>query len=170
MWGQANPENANSMLYGIIPTRVGTSEYCVYDKQKCEDHPHACGDKCSYTAFKFTAYGSSPRVWGQVADRIESLEKRRIIPTRVGTRWVKAATMAAFWDHPHACGDKSSQPIDILTSAGSSPRVWGQADFSRKLKTTKRIIPTRVGTRIRYHSYYYCCEDHPHACGDKCFR
>ena len=30
------------------------------------------------------------------------------------------------------------------------------------------IIPTRVGTRLRYFDKRRCNGDHPHACGDKC--
>ena len=70
-------------------------------------------------------------------------------------------------DHPHACGDKAK--VKHLQSAliGSSPRVWGQVRGMLKLVGEVRIIPTRVGTRIKEKLNALGGEDHPHACGDK---
>ncbi len=50
---------------------------------------------------------------------------------------------------------------------GSSPRVWGQdANTIRSIGNT-RIIPTRMGTRLRRYTITYVIRDHPHAYGDK---
>ena len=50
---------------------------------------------------------------------------------------------------------------------GSSPRVWGQVDEEIKVANHRRIIPTRVGTRVVYPARCSKVRDHPHACGDK---
>ena len=50
---------------------------------------------------------------------------------------------------------------------GSSPRVWGQVSDKPPSVCTKRIIPTRVGTRGDRENGSTRYEDHPHACGDK---
>ena len=71
----------------------------------------------------------------------------RIIPTRVGTRFVPGFIDAIAKDHPHACGDKSTILIIGGNSLGSSPRVWGQGG-DRAYQAFKLV-------------------DHPHACGDK---
>ena len=70
-------------------------------------------------------------------------------------------------DHPHAYGDKFCSSRTKIVTRGSSPRVWGQAytDFDGEKYT--RIIPTRMGTRIKGILSFLNGEDHPHAYGDK---
>ena len=85
---------------------MGTRDYLVTVLVVFEDHPHACGDKAVLTVFTDRKMGSSPRVWGQVCFALPSLSKRRIIPTRVGTRRLVLSSFLVYQDHPHACGDK----------------------------------------------------------------
>ena len=86
--------------------RVGTSPYSQQPPQVSEDHPHACGDKSLFACFLLCLRGSSPCVWGQVSYIVQSIKQTRIIPMRVGTRFVKPQPRLARQDHPHACGDK----------------------------------------------------------------
>ena len=74
------------MYTGIIPTRVGTSDWVTHRIDKWEDHPHACGDKSTGYGCVYAEKGSSPRVWGQVEYTGERHAGGGIIPTRVGTR------------------------------------------------------------------------------------
>ena len=136
-------------MYRIIPTRVGTRLICVGLRMKVRDHPHACGDKKEKTRPPRTLLGSSPRVWGQDFCKFVYFSIVRIIPTRVGTRDHLRTASAVSWDHPHACGDKEIKPVELRTVTGSSPRVWGQGEFRNWWAELNRIIPTRVGTRLR---------------------
>ena len=73
---------------GIIPTRMGTSAYRDTIRIKNRDHPHAYGDKTQTDYISMTELGSSPRVWGQAGiDYLEGVTTR-IIPTRMGTRFL----------------------------------------------------------------------------------
>ena len=45
--------------------------------------------------------------------------------------------------------------------------MWGQATVAEVKTMPKRIIPTRVGTRIKIAACRAADRDHPHACGDK---
>ena len=56
---------------GIIPTRVGTSLKPDRDNVEDEDHPHACGDKYTKENTLWNKTGSSPRVWGQVIEKLK---------------------------------------------------------------------------------------------------
>ena len=87
--------------------RVGTRTMCKLRLLVWQDHPHACGDKRNIVLPLRAVIGSSPCVWGQdtVKQTLNSL--LRIIPMRVGTRFVKPQPRLARRDHPHACGDKS---------------------------------------------------------------
>ena len=111
--------------------------------------------------------GSSPRVWGQDALGCLVKQRSRIIPTRVGTSGDNTSLCNLTKDHPHACGDKHFQANVSKVKPGSSPRVWGQAYTECRSGHTKRIIPTRVGTRVYHTLPYNYAWDHPHACGDK---
>ena len=48
VWGQVRCGKWHMVFVGIIPTRVGTSQVWQAEHGLCRDHPHACGDKCSY--------------------------------------------------------------------------------------------------------------------------
>ena len=70
----------------IIPTRVGTRHRALLKLISSRDHPHACGDKVSFSGYKHGRLGSSPRVWGQEERQYIANDVLGIIPTRVGTR------------------------------------------------------------------------------------
>ena len=86
---------------------------------------------------------------------------------RVGTSGGLVLAGAYNMDHPHACGDKCSLPLNNRLCSGSSPCVWGQGQLCLTACKLCRIIPMRVGTRLAKKSLDAYAEDHPHACGDK---
>ena len=106
-------------------------------------------------------------MWGQGITRKAVTTTVRIIPTRVGTRYLLNAHHNYNQDHPHACGDKTFWGMSSERRRGSSPRVWGQAKKVYPKEGELRIIPTRVGTSNKLSNYIWSGEDHPHACGDK---
>ena len=85
---QRRPEARRRSLCCIIPTRVGTRNALLYNRQQIKDHPHACGDKVYFAIAPLRITGSSPRVWGQVFIPFVFSVFIRIIPTRVGTRFL----------------------------------------------------------------------------------
>ena len=48
VWGQGKTKFLRGDGWGIIPTRVGTSEYIFQTATQGKDHPHACGDKSPF--------------------------------------------------------------------------------------------------------------------------
>ncbi len=93
--------------------------------------------------------GSSPRVWGQVSFVHKAQRLYRIIPTRMGTRPPCIPRRKNPRDHPHAYGDKRVRNSDSFALLGSSPRVWGQVVNRQRVLIKLRIIPTRMGTRLK---------------------
>ena len=130
VWGQVFLQLPMILKPHIIPTRVGTSHRCRGRQCRTQDHPHACGDKLTQYLAVSQIAGSSPRVWGQVAQVLNASWNKRIIPTRVGTSEGREPEPSSKEDHPHACGDKL--PFYLLNSVaeGSSPRVWGQESLT----------------------------------------
>ena len=65
--------------------RMGTrADYCK-NSDRCEDHPHAYGDKLTETTLIMIAMGSSPCVWGQGYYLLVKTHLCGIIPMRMGT-------------------------------------------------------------------------------------
>ena len=111
--------------------------------------------------------GSSPCVWGQASADDMRDGSGRIIPMRVGTSRKPDCIYNPYEDHPHACGDKYCINLDTASPQGSSPCVWGQAQYCFAVAPGHRIIPMRVGTRSICSPIASYTADHPHACGDK---
>ena len=68
-------------------------------------------------------------MWGQAYKAVGDGKPFGIIPTRVGTRFRDDAMKQLAEDHPHACGDKFEYVYTTVYTIGSSPRVWGQAEY-----------------------------------------
>ena len=167
VWGQECYTNKWRLYARIIPTRMGTSNNAYETMHNKKDHPHAYGDKRSNRPCVCQHVGSSPRVWGQETI-LQSLKSFcRIIPTRMGTSPKHTVCRKGVEDHPHAYGDKPITMFVLISSLGSSPRVWGQVYQKYDGNQPVRIIPTRMGTSTGRVYKAGAEEDHPHAYGDK---
>ena len=149
MWGQVTKGSVAERHIRIIPMRVGTRN----QKSRCittaRDHPHACGDKVMLGVPATKSAGSSPCVWGQDSRTFHTALPLGIIPMRVGTRYLEKSIIDFSQDHPHACGDKGNNSNRLLAGQGSSPCVWGQVTSYLSHFLGRRIIPMRVGTRLK---------------------
>ena len=79
---------------------MGTSGLGIDRKNSIRDHPHAYGDKADITAEAEVIMGSSPRVWGQAIRSGLGYDRKRIIPTRMGTRLKKSRKIAVLQNQP----------------------------------------------------------------------
>ena len=146
---------------------MGTRDDTLRKSSGRWDHPHAYGDKWNTSPSCEGLLGSSPRVWGQGRVQVITAVLPGIIPTRMGTRFIRKRFVNNCQDHPHAYGDKNTLTEDNYTYAGSSPRVWGQAIIKFFSVSFVRIIPTRMGTSVGARLKNRHGQDHPHAYGDK---
>ena len=146
---------------------MGTRLRYFHKRRSYRDHPHAYGDKANRLRVDICILGSSPRVWGQASGKMNSQPSVRIIPTRMGTRLRYFHKRRSYRDHPHAYGDKRCRKSAMLSTDGSSPRVWGQGPQRNYRKVGIRIIPTRMGTSKHTITLVNGNKDHPHAYGDK---
>ena len=85
----------------------------------------------------------------------------------MGTSRAEILPYPVRWDHPHAYGDKTVLGLCQSYRRGSSPRVWGQVLDGLTTVLSRRIIPTRMGTRHFKPLSFIRSKDHPHAYGDK---
>ena len=139
-----------------------------------ETIPHACGENRVDLFVGHLPSGPSPRVWGEHLADQDLLSQVRTIPTRLGRTTCAKTTGSTDADHPHACGENSTQSVLGERAIGPSPRVWGErASFFQSFSALLwrfRTIPTRVG-RTHLARLSVCgCTDHPHACGENSSR
>ena len=130
VWGASNRLRRTSCEQRIIPTRVGSIIMDPLLWRVLWDHPHACGEHLSWQA--------------------AFLLLRGIIPTRVGSIRKDGSAQLQHRDHPHACGEHSTFSRSMRAPLGSSPRVWGASSRTRARTRATGIIPTRVGSILRF--------------------
>ena len=131
-------------------------------------HPHACGEYNIVQAEGRFDRGSSPRVWGILQPVGSKSKIPRFIPTRVGNTLLCPRPSAMVSVHPHACGEYRMQALLHRSNFGSSPRVWGIRDLTRRRARCSRFIPTRVGNTTHTAGSARTTSVHPHACGEYC--
>ena len=105
VWGTRHIHRRRKRQPRIIPTGVGNTAQprCCAPPQP--DHPHGCGEH-GYSKKKQPATpGSSPRVWGTLAEHCCPKCGFRIIPTGVGNTASRGRNSAPNPDHPHGCGE-----------------------------------------------------------------
>ena len=115
----------------------------------------------------FYISGSSPRVWGTRYLGSLCLCLCRFIPTGVGNAITAYVTIGCVAVHPHGCGERICAGVNPLSTAGSSPRVWGTPDTGQARHITHRFIPTGVGNAPLNASTLFSTPVHPHGCGER---
>ena len=112
------------------------------------------------------AFGSPPRVWGQLILLLLFHHPLRFTPTCVGTTPPRTWLQRGRPVHPHVCGDNSFACASEPAETGSPPRVWGQLTRPSQFTKQRRFTPTCVGTTggVLFHSPNDSV--HPHVCGD----
>ena len=125
MWGKHLLQFPLKPLQRYIPTHVGEN------------------------AIGFTHYlgivGTSPRMWGKRQLQASRPRDDRYIPTHVGKTSGVGRKVSGLPVHPHACGENAALSGYVLTSNGTSPRMWGKRPYSAQDQAQKRYIPTHVG-------------------------
>ena len=109
----------------IIPARAGNAAGAYIIDPRTADHPRACGERQTASAYTVTVDGSSPRVRGTRRAGGLSHGRRRIIPARAGNALRARSRSPACPDHPRACGERPSSCFGPMSNVGSSPRVRG---------------------------------------------
>jgi len=166
MWGILLSITTGVPYERFIPTHVGNISKRDCIPRNITVHPHACGEYTGASLIVGPGTGSSPRMWGiwscwQYPSRCD-----RFIPTHVGNMVSSDGTIGLVSVHPHACGEYRAGWETRPTAIGSSPRMWGISQATRKKEKVCRFIPTHVGNISRERLYQVQRPVHPHACGE----
>ena len=134
-------------VIGSPPRMRGKVLYVLVSGEPNEDHPRACGEKLLHPEPFCTLWGSPPRMRGKVFFVTVDFFLLGITPAHAGKRGDMYHTTRNFWDHPRACGEKSTSRVFVPSFCRITPAHAGKRNF---------IIVTHNGDW-----------DHPRACGEK---
>ena len=109
--------------------------------------------------------GSSPRMRGSHSTIFTFPAPPGIIPAHAGLTLIKRGDLDKMRDHPRACGAHMPFTQDILSAAGSSPRMRGSHGFCDADVRVMGIIPAHAGLTRKKKALKYGDRDHPRACG-----
>ncbi len=84
-WGAQTGQRNSQNIRRTIPTRVGSTVEGVNRFMPEADHPHAGGEHCTGRINPRRRVGPSPRGWGEPPPPNSKTDRRRTIPTRVGS-------------------------------------------------------------------------------------
>ena len=150
----------------FIPTGVGNSIQESASFLLLTVHPHRCGELSFNKSHAVSYGGSSPQVWGTLAQRMLQQHSIRFIPTGVGNSYFPSRRGMPNTVHPHRCGELFLSDLIRSRISGSSPQVWG-TPWKRVVKEViKRFIPTGVGNSFEDCSLQESIPVHPHRCGE----
>ena len=127
--GSLRTAGKHAHVSGIIPAGAGLTRCAFRTGARSWAHPRGCG--AHSTAFSITGMtslrivGSSPRVRGSHADRLEATDDTGIIPAGAGLTSSGYTAYREGRDHPRGCGAHRGQLSARLPCRGSSPRVRG---------------------------------------------
>ena len=106
-------------------------------------------------------------MWGTVIETEKKYTINRFIPTHVGNRNSGRYTRYPKPVHPHACGEQAIGWRTPDNHNGSSPRMWGTGQASKRHRFHDRFIPTHVGNSAGRPVGTCSFTVHPHACGEQ---
>ena len=166
VWGTSRRGSLFSRRGRFIPTCVGNILRFRFMSAQIAVHPHVCGEHSSGNVHRMISIGSSPRVWGTLADPTADVTYRRFIPTCVGNIQGRLSDSDNPAVHPHVCGEHMTISARTNRTTGSSPRVWGTSCASARRACMSRFIPTCVGNIRTAWRRRPFPSVHPHVCGE----
>ena len=164
--GKHGTEDQVHTRQGLIPACAGKTSSGTYSREAWPAHPRVCGENSPAHRLPWLQRGSSPRVRGKHSLRDEMSRQGGLIPACAGkTRqrlWCGPASPA----HPRVCGENMRSCVLRLRASGSSPRVRGKHEISRKSILVCGLIPACAGKTPRRLRIDVWRGAHPRVCGE----
>ena len=148
LWGTLHTPWGMESGSRFIPTAVGNALQAVAEKNLLSVHPHGCGERYGELGQVKKVLGSSPRLWGTRAHTFGQPFVGRFIPTAVGNALAAKLSCRRSSVHPHGCGERHRNAVNVGIGNGSSPRLWGTLPARGTRPCTRRFIPTAVGNAV----------------------
>ena len=91
----------------------------------------------------------------------------RITPAYAGKSLGDSGGGLGVWDHPRLCGEKHTNPLELLFRSGSPPPMRGKVILNHLEPLSRRITPAYAGKSTLGSTVHSPYEDHPRLCGEK---
>ena len=124
-WGTLPGADHATAASRFIPTPVGNARRRCCSACSSSVHPHARGERGTFSCTQARSSGSSPRPWGTRLNCVNLSAQLRFIPTPVGNAAPHSCHCGMGPVHPHARGEREFRPEPKSIPYGSSPRPWG---------------------------------------------
>ena len=167
MRGKAFSVLRRQFRFRIIPAYAGKRAPVRRGCARRGDHPRICGEKDRGDMRNLGEVGSPPRVRGKVAAAWRTRSVAGITPACAGKSHRSASFIAAVWDHPRVCGEKTMQKPKTPRNPGSPPRVRGKGDAAVQRLCAGGITPAYAGKSYHSRHMVVVIRDHPRVCGEK---
>ncbi len=126
-----------------------------------------CGERRLPSKWMLPSCGSSPRVRGTPELVAAAGCAGRFIPACAGNAVAASSTRSRATVHPRVCGERAAPARSPARQAGSSPRVRGTRDKSRKVIIFHRFIPACAGNAVGRSGETVTGAVHPRVCGER---
>ena len=145
MRGSPTDEHTTPRQAGIIPADAGLTSTSLWAQYSQRDHPRGCGAHLSSIWLSIMKRGSSPRMRGSHASRINRQVNLGIIPADAGLTPTREPDQFMNRDHPRGCGAHYSPLSSNNICRGSSPRMRGSPPVDVQQSLDVGIIPADAG-------------------------
>ena len=129
-------------------------------------HPHVHGELKVSELCSVLKTGSSPRAWGTLEEKTQTLARLRFIPTCMGNSVRNISSAVERSVHPHVHGELCSIDANRDITLGSSPRAWGTPYVCLSVFPSSRFIPTCMGNSVSDAYNDELAPVHPHVHGE----
>ncbi len=167
MRGKGSARTTSQISFRITPAHAGKSPFDGLIIPSNGDHPRACGEKCADRGSGAGGQGSPPRMRGKAHWPLKAHPRCGITPAHAGKRPIWRRLRCWAWDHPRACGEKSTRQSPTGTKWGSPPRMRGKEPHADDAAVCPGITPAHAGKSPANWASLSVTRDHPRACGEK---
>ena len=151
---------------GSIPACAGKPEGIKGQRPGSQVHPRVCGETAWPAASNPARMGPSPRVRGNLIDRVSSVLRTRSIPACAGKPAPPGCRCDRSEVHPRVCGEtESGRPFNWYWS-GPSPRVRGNRQDADQGAGPRGSIPACAGKPASMLCSPCRGMVHPRVCGE----
>ena len=151
----------------FIPAGAGNAGVAGSARGGGAVHPRGCGERSAPVRWFMRSSGSSPRVRGTPARVRVPSQQSRFIPAGAGNAHSRPSPWRPAAVHPRGCGERSTAPITMPTTRGSSPRVRGTHSLSWGGGSNDRFIPAGAGNAPTPPGPRCAPPVHPRGCGER---
>ena len=130
------------------------------------EHPRVCGENPIIPAAERGHDGTSPRMRGKQTRQIRPIRIRRNIPAYAGKTGVVPRLITSAAEHPRVCGENLRAPASRVRLLGTSPRMRGKPELTRRMTRTLRNIPAYAGKTQPSGRAHRSHQEHPRVCGE----